>query len=106
MSQLGLFDIDNRLKDLSALKDPFETLKNGIPWDLFRKYLNKALRKDKKNIASRKPYDGLLMFKILILQSLYGLSDYQIELQIKARFSFMRFLSLGGEDRIPDEKTV
>ena len=106
MSQLGLFDIDNRLQALSALKDPLETLQKSIPWEVFRKDLTRAAQKEKKSAAGRKPFDGLLMFKVLVLQSLYGLSDHQIEFQVKDRFSFMRFLGLGAEDKIPDEKTV
>lgn len=46
------------------------------------------------------------MFKILILQGLYNLSDDQTEYQIKDRISFMRFLGLQLEDRVPDAKTI
>src|SRR4051812_32450374 len=45
-------------------------------------------------------------FKALVLQALYNLSDDQIEYQIRDRLSFMRFLGLGLEDRVPDAKTV
>jgi IS5 family transposase len=106
MSQLGLFDIDNRLRALSALQDPLETLQKRIPWESFRKELDRALRKPTKSNTGRPPYDSVLMFKILVLQSLYGLSDHQVEFQIKDRLSFMRFLGLHAENRIPDEKTV
>ena len=46
------------------------------------------------------------MFKILVLQTLYTLSDDQAEFQIRDRLSFMRFLGLGISDRVPDAKTV
>jgi transposase, IS5 family len=46
------------------------------------------------------------MFKILVLQSLYNLSDDQTEFQIKDRLSFMRFLGLDFEDTVPDTKTL
>lgn len=46
------------------------------------------------------------MFKILILQSLYNLSDDQTEYQIKDRLSFMRFLGLSLSMKIPDAKTI
>lgn len=46
------------------------------------------------------------MFKVLILQQTYNLSDEQIEYQIRDRLSFMRFLGLRMEDKVPDEKTV
>lgn len=46
------------------------------------------------------------MFKILILQRYYNLSDDQVEYQINDRMSFMRFLNLTISDVIPDSKTV
>ena len=50
--------------------------------------------------------DYVMMFKILVLQKLYKLSDDQAEYQINDRMSFMRFLGLGLESRIPDSKTI
>jgi IS5 family transposase len=46
------------------------------------------------------------MFKILILQRYYNLSDEQTEFQIKDRLSFMQFLGLQIGDTVPDEKTI
>src|SRR5512136_2773831 len=46
------------------------------------------------------------MFKVLVLQSLYNLSDERLEFQIRDRISFMRFLDLGLGDAVPDEKTI
>lgn len=47
-----------------------------------------------------------MMFKVLVLQSLYNLSDHQVEFQIRDRLSFMRFLKLSLESKVPDEKTL
>ena len=46
------------------------------------------------------------MFKLLLLQHLYGLSDYQVEFQVRDRLSFMRFLGLSVDAKVPDEKTL
>ena len=46
------------------------------------------------------------MFKILVLQVLYGLSDDQAEFQILDRRSFGRFLGLDDGDTVPDAKTI
>ncbi len=46
------------------------------------------------------------MFKTLVLQSLYNLSDEQVEFQIRDCYSFCRFLGLAPEGRVPDAKTV
>ena len=106
MTQPGFFDLDNRYESISKLGDPLEVLDHAIPWETFRPVLRKALRKFKKSNAGRKPYDSVFMFKILVLQSLYNLSDDQTEFQIKDRLSFMRFLGLDFEDTVPDAKTL
>ncbi|MDR1269480.1 MAG: transposase [Planctomycetaceae bacterium] len=46
------------------------------------------------------------MFKILVLKSLYNLSDDNTELFIRDRLSFREFLGLGFSDRVPDVRTI
>ncbi|WP_390890062.1 transposase [Roseofilum reptotaenium] len=46
------------------------------------------------------------MFKLVILQKSFNLSDDQLEYQVNNRLSFMKFLNLGIEDPVPDAKTV
>jgi IS5 family transposase len=46
------------------------------------------------------------MFKVLVLQTLYTLSDDQTEYQLKDRLSFMRFIGLGLHEAVPDAKTI
>lgn len=73
----------------------------------FRKPIEEALNKDdRKSNAGRKPYDKILMFKIVILQRYYNLSDEQTEFQIKDRLSFLDFLGLSIGDNVPDRNTI
>ena len=65
---------------------------------------NKVFVKENKGKGGRPPYDYLLMFKIVILQKMYNLSDDQTEYQINV--SSLRFLGLGLSDVIPDAKTI
>jgi IS5 family transposase len=103
----GLFDDELRLKDISKQGDPLERLNEMIKWSIFKKQLKKAINKSTpKGLGGRPPYDYTMMFKILILQRLYNLSDAQMQFQILDRFSFMRFLGLGLQDKVPDEKTI
>jgi IS5 family transposase len=46
------------------------------------------------------------MFKALLLQSLYGLSDVELEEALGDRLSFRRFVGLGLEDAVPDHTTL
>ena len=76
-----------------------------VPWEMFRAVIETvALTADeaKKSAAGRKPIDELVLFRMLVLQSLYNLSDEQIEYQVRDRLSFTRFLGLGFEEGIPD----
>ena len=104
--QPGLFDVEERAAQLTKMGDPLVGLKARVDWEEFRPELKRLYEKDRKSQAGAKPFDVVLMFKILVLQQLHNLSDDGIEYQIRDRFSFMRFLGLQLEDRVPDSKTV
>src|SRR3954453_6876286 len=109
MGQPGFFDLGERYRGLDAKKDPLVVLNAVVPWEDFRAQLSAVWRKpdeERKTAAGRKPWDGIVIFKTLVLQALYNLSDDQIEYQIRDRLSFMRFLGLSLEDRVPDATTV
>jgi IS5 family transposase len=114
MLQPGFFDLSRRYESLDAKPDPLVALNRLIPWEEFRPQLVAALEKaglrataeTRKSAAGRKPLDAIVMFKVLILQSLYNLSDDNAEYMIRDRLSFMRFLGLGLEGTVPDAKTI
>jgi IS5 family transposase len=95
-----------RYDALSQKGDPLEHLAQHIPWARFRQTLEKSLARSKRPKGGRPPFDAVLMFKVLVLQALYNLSDDQTEYQIRDRLSFMRFLGLDLHQRIPDAKTI
>ncbi len=76
MKQLGMFDEEDRLRKLSRLGDSLERL-NVIDWTVFQPVLARAFEKERKSKAGRPPYDYLMMFKVLVLQRLYNISDDQ-----------------------------
>jgi transposase len=102
----GFWDQDIRLSKLSKLGDPLEKLGKGVDFEMFRFLLEDRLTKEPHGKGGRPPYDYVMMFKIMILQRYYNLSDDQVEYQINDRMSFMRFLDLSIADDIPDSKTV
>jgi IS5 family transposase len=103
---IGFFDEDFRMSKLTELGDPLERLTKGIDFELFRPVLLEKLSIEPKDKGGRRPYDYVLMFKIMILQRYYNLSDDQSEYQICDRLSFMRFLRLTIADDVPDSKTI
>jgi transposase, IS5 family len=73
-----------------------------VKWYRFEK----LLRKLEPGGAGRPPFAPLLMFKALLLQQWYALSDAQLEEALNDRVSFRRFLGLGLEADAPDHTTL
>ena len=104
----GALDYADCLSWLERQGNPLPKLKRLIPWESFRgdfKGLYKQERQEKRK-GGRAPTDGILMFKILVLQDMYKLSDDQAEYQLRDRLSFRDFLGLRVSDKVPDAKTI
>src|SRR5437763_14953310 len=70
-------------------------MKKIVPWEDFRtdiEAVTETKPEERKSNAGRKPYDTILKFKIMVLQSLHNLSDDRTEYLIRDRISYMRFL--------------
>ena len=104
--QAGFFDVDERLKELSAKGDDLERLNAIVDFELFRPDLERAVPRSDGSRGGRPPFDHVFMFKILILQASHSLSDERTEYLIKDRLSFMRFLGLALADTVPDANTI
>ena len=79
-----------------------ERLRREVKWYRFEKLLGRL----KPEGAGRPPFDPLLMFKALLLQQWYRLSDAELEEALNDRVSFRRFLGLSLEDASPDHTTL
>ena len=102
----GLFDIDERLKRLSDLGDQLLGFAGAVDFEMFRADLCAALGYGNGSQGGRPPFDPVLMFKILVIQAANNLSDERAEFLINDRLSFMRFLGLGLNNRVPDARTI
>jgi len=105
-SQGTLFDKFARLDELLEMGDPLARLDNVVDWDVFAPILSSLPKPHPKGPGGRPSFEPGLMFKLLVIQNLYGLSDHQMEFQITDRMSFKRFLGLSDADKAPDEKTI
>ena len=94
------------MQKLSAEGDPLEKLAATVDFEMFRPLLKQVLRRSDPTKGGRPPFDLVLQFKRLVLQSLHGLSPGQTSYMVRDRLSWMRFCGLGPGDRAPDENTL
>lgn len=104
--QGGLFDYQERKEALSRQATPLDRLNERLDWELFRHGLEGPLAYRPGAQGGRPPWCPVLMFKILVLQKYYDLSEEQTEFQILDRFSFQRFLGLDVGDPVPDKNSI
>ena len=91
----GFGRAEKRRQKLEARHDFLSELNRIVSWEEFRRCLDQSPKPDPQSKAGRKPIDPLLLFKLLILQQLYNLSDEALEYQTHGRESFRRFVGLG-----------
>src|SRR5580704_9589323 len=80
-----------------------DRLASLVKWYRFEKLLA-HLRDDEG--PGRPGYPVLVLYRALLLQSLYGLSDAELEEALGDRLSFRRFVGLSLEDEVPDHTTI
>jgi IS5 family transposase len=94
---------DTRARKIKATF--FTQINKIIDWSSVSYVINKYYTKSKS--ATGKPaYDGLLLFKMCLLQTWYGLSDYEVEDRVNDSISFGYFCGLNIEQVAPDHSTI
>ena len=104
--QAGFWDVEDRLRELSAQGDPLEKLAATVDFEMFRADLAAALGGRDPAKGGRPGFDPVLKFRMLTLQALHGLSLEQTEYLLRDRLSWMRFCGLGPGDAVPDANTL
>jgi hypothetical protein len=79
MGQRGFRDEEQRTARLHEKKPILKRLSDSIPWETFRPLLEQGYAQERKSNAGRKRIDPLILFKMLILQQLFNLSDEELE---------------------------
>jgi len=102
----GLFDVEERLAGLSKKGDDLERLAAVVDFELFRPELERAVPRADRAKGGRPPFDHVVMFKVLVLQTQNNLSDERTEFYLRDRLTWMRFLGLGLGDAVPDANTI
>ena len=103
MESLLDFALQERYKKVSELGDKVAEFDTLIEWECFRPLIG-DLYSNTSEQGGRPNFDEILMVKLLVLQSMYGLSDPELERLANDRISFLKFL--GFPEKIPDQSTI
>ena len=103
MDNFNTFILHEEYSRVENLGDTLSNISKSINWEAFRSIISQ-IYKDNSETGGRPHWDEILMIKVLILQHLYGLSDYDIERYCYDRISFRHFL--GYPSSIPDRSTI
>jgi transposase, IS5 family len=104
LKQTGQLNLAEALLGRRTIRDssPLDRLSGLVKWYRFEKLLVR-LREDG---PGRPAWPPLVLFKALLLQSLYGLSDRELEEALLDRLSFRRFVGLSLEESVPDHTVL
>ncbi|HRU80896.1 MAG TPA: IS5 family transposase [Methanolinea sp.] len=103
MNNLIDFALNEQYKHIQRLGDKLAELESLIEWEAFRPIISQIYN-NHTDQGGRPNTDEILLVKMLVLQSLYGLSDPEMERQANDRISFRKFL--GFPEKIPDHTTL
>ncbi|MCK9632842.1 MAG: IS5 family transposase [Methanoregula sp.] len=103
MENLVDFALEERYKSIKHLGDRLSEFSTFIDWERFRTVVGDIYQNQTEQ-GGRPNMDIVLMIKMLVLQSMYNLSDPELERQANDRISFMKFLDY--PEKIPDQTTV
>ena len=104
--QSGFWSVDDQLTEISAGGDPLETLNATVDFERFRPILECAAGRPRCSKGGRPALDIVPKFRMLVLQSLHGLSLEGTEHMLRDRLSWMRFCGLRIADTVPDPNTL
>jgi len=102
-NQLGFSDISaNRRKCKHTFFDQINKLVN---WSVVEKELRLHYPKGLR-LSGKPAYNPLLLFKMLLLQTWYALSDYAVEEEVNDRITFSRFCGIFMDSPVPDHTVL
>ena len=83
----------------------FTQINELIDWDGIEKLIDADYSKGKSAVG-KPSYSGLLLFRMCLLQSWYGLSDYEVEDRLNDSISFSYFCGMNIDEVAPDHSTL
>lgn len=97
--------VDYMVQRRKIKQEFFNQINQLIDWRPISNIINKHYQKGDSAVG-RPSYDGLILFKMGLLQTWYGLSDYEVEDRVNDSISFSRFVGISLDDSVPDHSVL
>jgi transposase, IS5 family len=83
----------------------FDRVNAIIDWKEIENEISKSYNKG-RSVDGRESYSPLILFKMMLLQTWYGLSDKAIEMSVRDRISFSKFCEISMDESVPDSTVL
>lgn len=83
----------------------FNQINQLIDWRPVSNIINKHYQKGESAVG-RPSHEGIVLFKMTLLQTWYGLSDYEVEDRVNDSISFSRFVGISLDNPVPDHSVI
>jgi len=97
------YGLREKYEQLKKFGDRLSDMKDIIDWDRIKPLLSDLYKNDTEK-GDRPNFDPVFMMKIMFLQSLYGLVDEAMEIELYSNIRFMNFLDY--PESVPDARTI
>lgn len=89
-----------------VVKTPlFDRVDLMVDWPSILLLISKYYKKG-QSVDGRDSYSPLILFKMLLLQTWYGLSDEAVEENVRDRISFSKFCCISMDESVPDSTVL
>lgn len=96
---------DSYVEKRACNNEFFRQIDQIIDWNLIEKEIDKVYKKG-QSADGRPSYRGIVLFKMMLIQTWYGMSDPGVESYVNDSLSATKFCQLDLEDTVPDHSTL
>jgi len=97
--------VDYMVQRRKIKQEFFNQINLLIDWRPVSNIINKYYQKGESAVG-RPSYEGIVLFKMTLLQTWYGLSDYEVEDRVNDSISFSRFVGISLDSSVPDHSVI
>lgn len=103
MNDFDSFFLEQRYKKSIEARDNLKEISEKVDWEKFRPLIE-PLYFDNSETGGRPQFDVIVMVKVIMLQTMYNLTDPELEFALNDRISFQHFI--GIDNPVPDYSTI